>query len=392
MSDNLDLGRVPEGTETPEVLINSAIAAIDALFSEELSVDLAAGNGAVTLADLQRANFIALRGAATARSVTLPAIKRTLFARNYGTADVTMTRGAASVVIPAGEARSLRLSGAADGLDELGGGGGGGGGIEEAPTDGTLYGRKDGTWAAVPTGGGGGLPAGGTDGQYLAKLGAEDGEAEWRTLPAGGGGGGEGGGDIGVMPIEPPSPSLFNIRAGTNFDEIIGNSRVTTFRRTDNGMYDTQSGAFAGFAMPAGDFYFDATIRTPLVNPTGYITYALALRESSSGKALLGGWTTEANNPGFVIFRMNSMASFGSSAGKTVTRWTDYATVRIEKQGSFIRLYWSPDYGLTWIYVTQDVVSNGFDVAPDQIGVCHLHYHAQPTNYMTIPYMKITPR
>lgn len=40
---------------------------------------------------------------------------------------------------------------------EFSGGGGGGGGVEEAPTDGTLYARKDGGWEAVPPSGGGSL-------------------------------------------------------------------------------------------------------------------------------------------------------------------------------------------------------------------------------------------
>lgn len=40
--------------------------------------------------------------------------------------------------------------------------GGGGGGIEDAPADGTLYGRKDNAWAVVPAGGGSGGGSGGT--------------------------------------------------------------------------------------------------------------------------------------------------------------------------------------------------------------------------------------
>lgn len=160
MSDNLGITRLPQGASTPEVMLNAAFSEIDALLSEAVEIDLSTGNASPSLAILKGGSFLSLNGAAEARTLTLPQTKRTLFVRNNGTAEVTLSRGTGSVAVPAGQSRTVRLTGTPDGLLNIGGGGGGAS-----------------------------LPAGGTDGQYLAKDGTANGDAEWRDLPASGGGG-----------------------------------------------------------------------------------------------------------------------------------------------------------------------------------------------------------
>lgn len=174
MSNNLNIGRVPDGVESPEVLLNAALEAIDALLSEALEVDLSTGNQNVTLAQAQRSNFISLNGAGTARTVTLPAIKRTLFLKNFGSSEVTLQRGTKSIAVPAGQARTVRLLGSENGLEDIGGGGSGGGGegstgLPEAPNDGKQYGRQNQAWTEIVAsegGGGGGGGEGATVPEY----------------------------------------------------------------------------------------------------------------------------------------------------------------------------------------------------------------------------------
>lgn len=50
--------------------------------------------------------------------------------------------------------------------------------VNDAPSDGQVYGRKDGAWVVV-TSGGSGLPPGGSAGDVLNKASATDGDARW---------------------------------------------------------------------------------------------------------------------------------------------------------------------------------------------------------------------
>ena len=727
MSNNLALGTLPEGVESPEALINGAFSAIDSLLTESYDIDLSAGNAAPSAIDIRRASFISLVGAGQAREVTLPVAKRTLFLKNFGTAEVTLKCGAKSIAVPAGQARTVRLTGATDGLEDIGGGGGGGGSslplggttgqflakatnangdvewidppegggsFPEAPSDGKTYGRKNDAWAEIPASAGGSageaptfkiwrlymtirpgtnqvgvetfninnavtsttpVAASSQESNTYAVAGIRPGNgAAWYSAPdtdnnpwveytfpepiagdsiylwinnqtyrpatfrlegrnseseswtvaipdtayvatangensygiprvGGGGGGGEGGGipeaptdgkqygrqneawteithtgeggggsggggdpfaqyipiykiwrfyvstvrdgpnrvglseiicndtdgaslnsrivrtaakdfentfpianafdndvntsfmsgtsasalspqwfevefdtpvalaefrlklqpswwerfpstgwiagrnaigdadtvtgtydvgraspqqtetsmpfqtvkrlinAIGQMPIDPPNPMLFSIRAGIEFVDIVGNARGTTFVRNSNGDSGAQSAAFAGFAMPAGTKWrFDATIRAPLVAPSGFVTYGLAIREPVSGKLLIWGYGSGGGNPGLQLLRMDNPSTFNSETSKLNTRPPEYFTVRYERDGTSLKLYVSFDYGLTWTYYNQETLPGFFPAEPTQLGFCHLHYNSWPTNYMSVPYMKLS--
>lgn len=83
-----------------------------------------------------------------------------------------------------------KIVGRIGGAGGSGDGGGAGGGIPDAPSNGSLYARRNGGWAAFDPVEGTGLPDGGTAGQLLAKRTNADGDAEWVAPPSGGGSGG----------------------------------------------------------------------------------------------------------------------------------------------------------------------------------------------------------
>lgn len=371
MSDNLDLGRVPEGTETPEVLINGAFGKIDGLFTEAFAVDLSAGNGAVTVAQIAAASVLSLDGAAVARSVTLPAAKRILFALNTGTADVTVTRGTASVVIPAGEGATLRLTGAENGLAVIGGAGGGGGdpggggGIEEAPADGKLYGRKDEAWAEI-------------------------------VATGGGGGGGEGGGA--AYPVAPPQPGDYPTMfksgsAGTG--TFAANDRAASFIRDDTGA----SSADINFVRlrdisASALFTFDMLVLQQNVNRYGYVRSGIALREAATDKYLTFIHASEANNP--VIARLNFTGIAGNNAGFASFVTLDSGTfidvmLRVKRTATAYELYHSFDYGVTFDLLITYPLTNYFTAAADQIGfILNTYNTVGKKPRMTVPYANLT--
>src|SRR5579871_1662380 len=95
---------------------NAAFDAIDARLDSTLAVDLSAGDGAASLAQLQRAWAIAANGAAVARTLTLDPFVGGRWIANNGTAVVTVAIGSTSMALPPGEAALYEGDGTTNGL------------------------------------------------------------------------------------------------------------------------------------------------------------------------------------------------------------------------------------------------------------------------------------
>lgn len=84
-----------------EVTHNDDLDRIDARFDNIQFVDLSAGNGSVTLAQLQACYLVQGFGHTAARNLTLAAFEGGRMIQNAGTAEITVKLGSASIVLPA---------------------------------------------------------------------------------------------------------------------------------------------------------------------------------------------------------------------------------------------------------------------------------------------------
>jgi hypothetical protein len=124
MSNNLDIPQLAPTQNNKTVTINDQKAAIDAALTEVLDVDVSGGNETVTDADYRRAIFIRIAGAdATGREVQVPPIKRlVVVAADAGNIeDVTVVRGAATLVLAPGARHLIYTDGTTDGLMSIAG-------------------------------------------------------------------------------------------------------------------------------------------------------------------------------------------------------------------------------------------------------------------------------
>lgn len=99
MSNNLNLPQVAAAQNQKEVTINQTTGLVDAAVTENLAVDLAAGNVTLTSTQFRQAVTFTCAGHTVARALAVPAIKRLFVVVNNGTADVTVTLGSSTVVV-----------------------------------------------------------------------------------------------------------------------------------------------------------------------------------------------------------------------------------------------------------------------------------------------------
>lgn len=160
MSSNLAWTALLEDQGNPEVAINDALGIMDRALTEYTSINLASGNVVVTALQSAVAMILAT-GAAVARDLTLPAVKRCVAVYGAATnaANVTVKRGATSYVLKPGKGVIVYLDGTTDGL-----------------------------YVVAKTGDDNPLPTGGTTGQALVKASGTDYDVEWDTIVGGGGG------------------------------------------------------------------------------------------------------------------------------------------------------------------------------------------------------------
>lgn len=130
---NLNITHIAAAQKQKEVTANAAFDALDKALTAALSVDFTAGD--VTLTDAQFREHIAFQAAnlATARTLTVPAIRRLFVGDNVAGSDtLTIVRGSTGIALAAGDNRFFCTDGSADGLLQLGGGGSGFAAVELA--------------------------------------------------------------------------------------------------------------------------------------------------------------------------------------------------------------------------------------------------------------------
>jgi hypothetical protein len=118
MSNNLDLSQVAANQDQKEVTINDQAGELDAAFTERLAVDLTSASVTLTDAQFRRNMLFSCSGNAVARTLTVPAIKRSLFiVKNGGTAALNVVRGSTSLEVLAGGLAVFATDGTTNGLD-----------------------------------------------------------------------------------------------------------------------------------------------------------------------------------------------------------------------------------------------------------------------------------
>lgn len=140
MSNNLNLTQVADGQANPEVPVNDKGGELDAALTETVIID-ATNDVTVTSAQYRRCIRLVVTPTGSAKTVTVPAVKRLLVIKNDGANDVDVACGSTSFTLAAGTQSFIYTDGTTNGLEELavGGGGGGGGSSTEQPFDLATY-------------------------------------------------------------------------------------------------------------------------------------------------------------------------------------------------------------------------------------------------------------
>lgn len=140
---NLNLDQVASNQNQKEVTINDAFAQVDEALTEALTVDLSAGDAALTADQWTRNWLFNCSGHTVTRTLTMPATKRPAVVKNAGIGMVTLqVVGGGSAVVQPGQTVMVYNDGA--NLTVAGGG------LSDAPSDGGTYARKNAAWVGVP--------------------------------------------------------------------------------------------------------------------------------------------------------------------------------------------------------------------------------------------------
>jgi hypothetical protein len=137
-SPNLAVPHLAAAQAQKEVTINAAVDLLDRAVTDVLTVDLGASDVALTAEQFRRHRVFRSANLTTARTLTVPQIRREVAIDNAdGIAVLTVARGAGSVDVPAGAALTVYTDGTTNGLRPIGGVGGGGGadfiGLDDTP-------------------------------------------------------------------------------------------------------------------------------------------------------------------------------------------------------------------------------------------------------------------
>lgn len=358
MSINLGGSLVAPGAANPEAAVNTRLGRVDGAITEDLAVDLSAGNGVITLSQAQTCIFIILNGASVARDCTIDACKRILFFRNTGSADVTVKRGSASIVIPAGETSIARLDGTTNGLLSISGGGGVGSS----------------------------LPAGGTTGQVLTKQSNSDGDADWSTPSSGGGSGG------GWFKTKPPVSADFAVTTTGTGLTASDTDNDNNFVMKVDGVAGEDRSYFRGNTVPGGtSWYVECGCFPSPRQRNFYVRQGVGLRESSTGKIIIWGFCTEGGTPKWNILEMPDENSYGSATQVQNLIGDELPApqfFRIDRSGSNYNFSISQDGGYSWDIVATKSVGSTFTA--DQYGLIlesfDTGYNAKPIPMPTFYY------
>jgi hypothetical protein len=128
--------------------VNEALRDLEAAGNDVFDIDMSSADASITNVspDFVFSRYAVFRaiGNAVPRALTVPAAKRLFVVWNSGSADLSVIRGSASIVVSAGSAFVFYADGTTNGLVALSGGGGGGGSaawdalVEPASSAGTL--------------------------------------------------------------------------------------------------------------------------------------------------------------------------------------------------------------------------------------------------------------
>ena len=124
----LNITELANGQVDQYITANEMGRSLEAAGNDFLSVDLSAGNVALTAAQYRGYVLFRSSGNAVARNLTLQAIKRLIVVHNNGTDILSVIVGSTTVAIPVAEAQLLYSDGTTNGLISIAGGAGGGGG------------------------------------------------------------------------------------------------------------------------------------------------------------------------------------------------------------------------------------------------------------------------
>jgi hypothetical protein len=127
MSTNLSLPALSGGQANPETTVNDANGAIDAAITETLVVDLTVDE-TLSSADYCSAIRFSITPTGSAKTLTLPAVKRLVYISNDGTIDCTIAKGSTTISLAHGDGGFFYTDGTTNGLLQLSAGAGGGGG------------------------------------------------------------------------------------------------------------------------------------------------------------------------------------------------------------------------------------------------------------------------
>ena len=120
MSNNLDLSQVATNQNQKETTINDQAAELDAALTERLAVDLSSANVSLTSSQFCRNLLFYCSGNTVARTLTVPAVKRSIFAiENAGTYTLSIVRGTTTLTLAAGGIAFLATDGTTNGLTLL---------------------------------------------------------------------------------------------------------------------------------------------------------------------------------------------------------------------------------------------------------------------------------
>lgn len=115
MSNNLNLPALVGGQANPETTANDAFGALDAAFTEQVTVDLTL-DVTMTATVYRSALRFSITPSGTAKTLTLPAIKRMAIVSNDSTHSLTLAVGSTSVAMAVNDVLLIYTDGTTNGL------------------------------------------------------------------------------------------------------------------------------------------------------------------------------------------------------------------------------------------------------------------------------------
>lgn len=116
---NLGITTVAAGQNTKETTINDADAALESALTDTLSCNLTSGNVSVTTLQYQRNIGFVTTGNAISRDLTFPAVKRTVWVKNGGSATLNIKVGSTTLTLAAAGFMLIYTDGTTNGLSKI---------------------------------------------------------------------------------------------------------------------------------------------------------------------------------------------------------------------------------------------------------------------------------